>query len=691
VASLFGLLLFAGFVNHANAAYQYYRSITVTSTASVASGTNANFPMLVSSTLTSWEASSTGGKIQNLVTEANGGQEPADLVFATSTNNCGTANLNFETEHYVSSTGEIEDWVNVPSLATNTIIYACYDNNSVTTDQSHPSSTWDSNYAGVWHFPTINGNVNASDSTANANNGTAVTATATSSCEIDGCAYFTTPPSQYITVASSSSLDPTSTITWETWINSVIPSGGTQQVMRAVDLAGGSNSGYSTLVGLVAGTVTVALNVTGVPTLSSAISTSTWTQVVGGYNGSTFSLYVDGLLTANSSQSGATTYSNGTFDFGVTRTSDGTNGYSGSIDEARVSKIARSSQWILTEYNNQSSPSTFYAVGNETSLTPPTISSFAASSSVVASAGTSTLSWNATGTITSIAITPGSFSTSTAVGSTAVNPTSTITYTLTATNANGTSTATTTVTVESLTISSLAASSINSNSATITWTTSIPADSTVSYGTTIAYGATSTDPTLATSHSIGLSSLAGNTTYHFAVISSAIGTSTTSGDHTFSTSGASSRPSGPTIDVPSAYGSPYVPGVGFVISSTPLIAVSADLQPSILVRLNLLTAELDALLAQAIKGNTPLPMTSLTFVRNLDLWDTGSDVTALQQLLINQNAGAAAKALAQNGTTKTFGFLTYKALKEFQKFVGIKPVSGYFGPITRSHVNNLIP
>src|SRR5205823_956562 len=95
--------------------YQFYRSITVTSTASVASSTLTNFPMLVSSTISSWATTGNGGKIQNLCTAKNGGKEPCDLVFATSSGNCNATPLNFETERYVSSTGELADWVNVPS------------------------------------------------------------------------------------------------------------------------------------------------------------------------------------------------------------------------------------------------------------------------------------------------------------------------------------------------------------------------------------------------------------------------------------------------------------------------------------------------------------------------------------------------------------------------------------------------
>src|ERR1035441_7402293 len=109
------------------ATYSYYRSITVTSTASIASGTNSNFPMLVSSTLATWEASSTAGgagHIQNLCTASNGGQEPCDLIYSMSS--ACTSPLNFETESYSSSTGVLIDWVNVPTMQASQVIYACY-------------------------------------------------------------------------------------------------------------------------------------------------------------------------------------------------------------------------------------------------------------------------------------------------------------------------------------------------------------------------------------------------------------------------------------------------------------------------------------------------------------------------------------------------------------------------------------
>jgi hypothetical protein len=49
----------------------------------------------------------------------------------------------------------------------------------------------------------------------------------------------------------------------------------------------------------------------------------------------------------------------------------------GLIDEIHVSSVARDAQWMQTEYNNQSSPATFYALGPEDTGQAPSISSVA--------------------------------------------------------------------------------------------------------------------------------------------------------------------------------------------------------------------------------------------------------------------------------------------------------------------------
>ena len=76
-------------------------------------------------------------------------------------------------------------------------------------------------------------------------------------------------------------------------------------------------------------------------------------------------LYIDGVLQgtgSNAAQSFTGYWRIGSYVMsGWTSGADGY--FTGQIDEVRVSNIARSAAWIQTEYNNQSSPATFYTVG----------------------------------------------------------------------------------------------------------------------------------------------------------------------------------------------------------------------------------------------------------------------------------------------------------------------------------------
>jgi hypothetical protein len=93
-------------------------------------------------------------------------------------------------------------------------------------------------------------------------------------------------------------------------------------------------------------------------------------------------------------------------------------------------------------------------------------------------------------------------------------------------------------------ISNIQVSSVTSSSATVTWTTDTAADSTVLYGTTTAYGLTTSSPSLVTSHSLSLSGLTPSTTYHCQVQSKdAFGQTSHSADLSFTTAVASSPPS----------------------------------------------------------------------------------------------------------------------------------------------------
>ena len=72
--------------------------------------------------------------------------------------------------------------------------------------------------------------------------------------------------------------------------------------------------------------------------------------------------------------------------------------------------------------------------------------------------------------------------------------------------------------------------------ATVSWTTNVGASSRVDYGLTPAYGANISDSTLVTSHSLTLTSLTCNTTFHYQITSVSSAGSASTADSTFTTS-----------------------------------------------------------------------------------------------------------------------------------------------------------
>ncbi|HKB17292.1 MAG TPA: fibronectin type III domain-containing protein, partial [Planctomycetota bacterium] len=85
-------------------------------------------------------------------------------------------------------------------------------------------------------------------------------------------------------------------------------------------------------------------------------------------------------------------------------------------------------------------------------------------------------------------------------------------------------------------LSAVQASAILAKTATISWTTDEASDSVVQYGKTTSYGKTKSSADLVTSHSLNLSSLSADTTYHYRVQSTdAFGNLAVGVDRTFHT------------------------------------------------------------------------------------------------------------------------------------------------------------
>jgi len=121
----------------------------------------------------------------------------------------------------------------------------------------------------------------------------------------------------------------------------------------------------------------------------------------------------------------------------------------------------------------------------------------------------------------------------------------------------------------------------------------------------------------------------------------------------------------------------------------------AELQAQIsalLAKLQVLQTQLDDVAPSAPTTSTTIPATgesTFNFVRDLTLGSKGDDALALQKFLNAQGFTLAASGPGSPGNeTDFFGSLTQSALAKYQASVNISPAVGYFGPITRSHINS---
>jgi len=347
------ILLLLALISPLDAAFTYYRSITV-NTGQVSSGAHTDFPMLVSGTYSYLAHTGSGGK----VTSTSG----YDIGFY-SNSNCSTGKLAWETERYISATGEVAYWVSVASLNDGSVIYMCYTDSGITTDQSNASGTWNSGFKGVWHLP--NGtSLTANDSTSGASNGT-ISSTSATTGKIAGGASFAGSDTSNITFGLPSALQITSAITISAWVNissaaltrffaKNVATNASPYVDYALNIDSSSGVQFSASPG---GSLA--------STAAHTISTATWVLLAATYDGTTMRLYTNGVERQTTSASGSLGNNSGSVSIGGSLEAGSKGGLNGAADEGRISNTARSAGWLLTEYNNQSAPSSFYAVGSE--------------------------------------------------------------------------------------------------------------------------------------------------------------------------------------------------------------------------------------------------------------------------------------------------------------------------------------
>jgi len=337
--------------------YTYVRSITIDHRQVVRTD-QTDFPVLVSGIFPSLAGVVNGGRVQNV----NG----YDIVFTSDA--AGQNRLDHEIDNYDPASGKAGFWVRIPLLShtTDTMIYMWYGNGAVIASQENRAGVWKNGYAGVWHFG--NRALSTSDSTANhndaLNNGLAAT---TGEIGEAGSSSF----NGKFRILSSSSFEPGTAITLETWLNPHLYFAGVNYDFQYI--ASLSNNGFSSpyVMGLDEQFPVFSVNgsiVNGRPgpntARGSALLTGQWVHLVGTFDGDNLIIYQNGLQAGSRALTGSINYGTGTSnDLYLSPNMWGV------IDEARASTVARSADWIATEYNNQSIPDHFLYMCSEQTVT----------------------------------------------------------------------------------------------------------------------------------------------------------------------------------------------------------------------------------------------------------------------------------------------------------------------------------
>ncbi len=264
-------------------------------------------------------------------------QADGDDIFFTAAD--GLTKLSHEIESYDS--GALVAWVKTDlSSSADTIIYMYY-GNPAATNQEDAENVWDNDYLTVQHKDAIDSNGN--------NDGTLLNGVAVVDAKISEGLSFDGVDDRVTMSQLFSSQDE---FTFEAWVNTASKQG------YVISQRDGSGNGAFLQYYPPEGNFQLYVNSLSIKAPASA---NDWHYVVGTYDGTTARLYVD-AGTPVSGDTGLIWPSLGTL-IGD-RTALG-RAFQGSVDEIRISEVARSDSYISASYENQNDPNGFYTVGSQ--------------------------------------------------------------------------------------------------------------------------------------------------------------------------------------------------------------------------------------------------------------------------------------------------------------------------------------
>lgn len=329
-------------------AFGYYSAFTVQS--SQVPSTQTDFPVLIYWTDARFKTVGNGGHVQN----ASG----YDIRPYASD---GTTALTYELVYYNGTTGQLEMWVKIASLADASVVRLYYGDAGLSSDASS-TSTWDSNFKGVFHFPD-----GSSLSVANSSQ-TSISPTNHSVAAIAGRVGSGAgggANTRYIDLGTVAGLNISDPVTLSAWVKTTATNLDPSLVVGGYKNSG-SFEGYGLGVSIVnnkkisfwCGDLSG-----GWAGSTSDVNDDAWHHIAASLNSGSVAFYKDGSADGTASRTPSMSYSGQRCLFSV---SDGSGNYFlGSIDEIRISDSLRSADWLATEYNNQNDQAAFWGLAGE--------------------------------------------------------------------------------------------------------------------------------------------------------------------------------------------------------------------------------------------------------------------------------------------------------------------------------------
>jgi hypothetical protein len=284
-----------------------------------------------------------------------------DIAFTDSSGRKLDHQIEYFNKNYNSTHAHLVAWVKANLTGTSDTTICMIYGNPTSGSQQNPTGVWDSNFIGVWHM----NETNAVDSTASGNNGTSSGGVVyTVSGKIDGALSFD-GSTGYVRVPDRTSLNATK-ITVEAWVylDTTPTDMGTIATRYYTHYFTVDSSRHLENYLYTPGD-------SGWKTSASQIPLNTWVYVAYTYNGSDLSQFISGaddkdFAVSGDLQPGGSTSGNWILYFGAQFQSGApTRKLDGTLDEIRISNVARSTAWITTTYYCMNNQTSFRTIGNE--------------------------------------------------------------------------------------------------------------------------------------------------------------------------------------------------------------------------------------------------------------------------------------------------------------------------------------